>query len=87
MNYIETERLILRHFTEEDVNALFAILSDKEVNTFLPMFPLRDMEEAKQHLQYIKSYIQRKGFYYAICLKEDNVPIGCVHVSEDDSHD
>lgn len=87
MNYIETERLILRHFTEEDVNALFAILNDKEVNTFLPMFPLRDMEEAKQYLQYIKSYIQRKGFYYAICLKEDNVPIGCVHVSEDDSHD
>lgn len=23
MDYIETERLILRHFTEKDVNALF----------------------------------------------------------------
>ena len=42
MNHIETQRLILRHFTEEDINALFSILSDKDVNTFLPMFPLKD---------------------------------------------
>lgn len=41
MDYIETERLILRHFTEKDVNALFTILNDKDVNVFLPMFPLR----------------------------------------------
>ena len=26
MNHIETQRLILRHFTEEDINALFSIL-------------------------------------------------------------
>lgn len=38
--YIQTERLILRQFTEQDVNALFLILSNREVNTFLPMFPL-----------------------------------------------
>ena len=55
MNHIETQRLILRHFTEEDINALFSILSDKDVNTFLPMFPLKDIEEAKDYLQYIKS--------------------------------
>ena len=64
MNHIETQRLILRHFTEEDINALFSILSDKDVNTFLPMFPLKDIEEAKDYLQYIKSWIQQKGFCY-----------------------
>lgn len=42
MNFTETERLILRQFTEEDADALFVILSDEEVNTFLPMFPLRE---------------------------------------------
>ena len=63
MNHIETQRLILRHFTEEDINALFSILSDKDVNTFLPMFPLKDIEEAKDYLQYIKSWIQQKGCY------------------------
>ena len=87
MNYIETERLILRNFTEKDADALFAILSDKDVNEFLPMFPLKDIEEAKKYLLYIENYIQQKGFYYAICLKENNIPIGCIHVSADDSHD
>ena len=87
MNCLKTKRLILRHFTEKDINALFAILSDKDVNTFLPMYPLRNIEETKRYFQYIKNYIQQKGLYYAICLKEDNIPIGCIHVSADDSHD
>lgn len=89
MNDIETERLILRQFTEEDADALFAILSDEEVNTFLPMFPLKNIEEAKEYLQskYIANYSEQRGFYYALCLKEDNIPIGYIHVSNDDSHD
>ena len=45
MHYIETERLILRHFTDKDANALFTILSDEDVNKFLPMFPLKNIEE------------------------------------------
>lgn len=35
MNDIETKRLILRQFTKEDADALFAILNDEEVNTYL----------------------------------------------------
>ena len=31
---LETERLILRKFTENDIEALYLILADKEVNTF-----------------------------------------------------
>lgn len=89
MNDIETERLILRQFTEEDADALFAILSDEEVNTYLPMSPLKNIEEAKEYLQskYIANYSEQRGFYYALCLKEDNIPIGYIHVSNDDSHD
>ena len=45
---LETERLLLRNFTERDVDALLAIYSDKEVNTFLPWFPLKTREEARQ---------------------------------------
>lgn len=89
MNDIETECLILRQFTEEDADALFAILSDEEVNTYLPMFPLKNIEEAKEYLQskYIANYSEQRGFYYALCLKEDNIPIGYIHVSNDNSHD
>ena len=48
---IETERLRLRRFTERDAEALFTILSDPEVNQFLPMFPLTSLEEAGQYLK------------------------------------
>ena len=86
---IETERLILRRFNESDIEALYLILSDKEVNTFLPMFPLKNLEEAKIFLQekYLKSYNCPTGYRYAICLKSDNVPIGYVNVSDGDSYD
>ena len=36
---LETERLILRKFTENDLEALFNIYSNEEVNTYLPWFP------------------------------------------------
>jgi len=37
---LETERLILRKFTENDIEALFAIYKDEEVNILLSWFPL-----------------------------------------------
>lgn len=86
---LETERLILRKFTEDDLNALFNIYKDKEVNTFLPWLPLKSMEEAKVFFneQYIEAYKQPNGYKYAICLKTDNLPVGYVNVSMEDSHD
>ena len=45
---IKTERLILRRFTEEDIVALFEILKDPAVNKFLPWFPLKTLDEAKE---------------------------------------
>lgn len=86
---LETERLILRKFTEDDLKALFNIYKDKEVNTFLPWLPLKSMEEAKVFFneQYIEAYKQPNGYKYAICLKTDNLPIGYVNVSMEDSHD
>lgn len=44
---LKTERLILRNFTEEDIEALFLILKDEEVNKYLPWFPIKYIEEAK----------------------------------------
>ncbi len=86
---IETERLILRKFTENDMEALFSIYRDEDVNTYLPWFPLKSLEEAKTLFQqkYAAAYRQPCGYQYAICLKSDNEPIGYVKVSTDDSHD
>lgn len=86
---LETERLILRKFTEEDLNAIYAIYGDAEVNKFLPWFPLKSLEEAKNFFEerYAKGYTEENGYRYAVCLKEDNVPIGYVNLSTDDNHD
>ena len=44
---LETERLVLRKFTENDIEALYLILMKKEANTFLPWFPAKSMEEER----------------------------------------
>lgn len=44
---LETERLILRRFTEKDTEALFLILKDKEANKFLPWYPMKNIEETR----------------------------------------
>ncbi|MDR3085591.1 MAG: GNAT family N-acetyltransferase [Christensenellaceae bacterium] len=77
---IKTARLVLRRFQSGDAEALYALLRDEEVNTFLPWFPLQSLEEARAHLRenYLKSYEKPSGFRYAVCLKAENVPIGYV---------
>lgn len=86
---LETERLILRKFTSADSAALFELLQDEEVNTFLPWFPLKTQEEAQRFLQkrFLAYYGKPSAYRYAICLRADEVPIGYVWLSDDDSHD
>lgn len=86
---LETERLILRKFTEDDIEAILDIYRDPEVNTFLPWFPIQTMEEARTLFEedYARSYGKMRGYRYAVCLKSDNVPIGYVHISMDDSYE
>ena len=86
---LETERLILRKFTENDLKALFDIFSDEEVNKFLPWFPLRSMREARAFLKerYEDIYRQAQAYKYAICLKRDNIPIGYINISMEENHD
>lgn len=57
---IETERLILRKFTEKDLEALFLILQDEEVNKFLPWYPVKSMEETRKFYEerYASKYAQ-----------------------------
>lgn len=83
---ITTQRLILRNFQETDIDAIYDIFSNQEVNQFLPWFPLQTKADAHQFYQ--DNYaLQKSGYQYAICLKTNNSPIGYVHVSGDDSHD
>lgn len=81
---LETDRLILRKFEYKDMGALFLLLKDEEVNTFLPWFPVKSLGETKDF--YEKRFAGNE-YCYAICLKEDNFPIGYVKADMDESHD
>ena len=48
---LETERLVLRRFTPSDVEPLFSLMRDREVNTFLPWFPLETEADAARYLE------------------------------------
>ena len=86
---METDRLILRQFEENDIDAIYLLLSDEEVNTFLPWFPLKSMAEARAHFteNYAAEYVRPQACAYAICLKEDDYPIGYIKADMDGGHD
>lgn len=84
-----TQRLILRQFRPDDIDAIFSIYKDKATNTFLPWFPLKTKEEARSFFieHYEKEYKNENGYNYAICLKDNNIPIGYINISMDESYD
>lgn len=86
---LETDRLILRKFTEDDLEAYFSIMSDEKANRFLPWFPVKTIGEAKEDLQkkYLDQYEKTSAYQYAICLKKDNIPIGYCGFSGPESCD
>ena len=81
---LETNRLILRRFEEQDMEAIYLLFSDKEVNRFLPWYPVKDMDETKD---FFEKRLKDKKYCFAVCLKDEDRPIGYVHGEEDDSHD
>ena len=86
---LETQRLLLRKFTAADLDALYEIFRDEEVNTFLPWLPLKSLDDARDSYEarYARGYRLPCAYRYAICLKAENIPIGYIHVASDDSHD
>lgn len=86
---IETEHLRLRKFTHDDIPALLEILQDREVNRFLPWFPLESMKDAQLFFEtrYLSVYEQPNGYAYAVCLKNDDTPVGYINADSSPSHD
>lgn len=85
---IYTERLILRKFEESDINDIYKIFSDEDTNRFLPWFPLKKISDARLFWECcVEVYRADSGYAYAVCLSKDNVPIGYVNVSLDESYD
>ena len=84
-----TQRLVLRRFTPADRKALLDIYGDREVNTFLPWFPISTLEEADALFaaRYEAAYRQPGGYRYALCRRADDRPIGYLHLEGEGAHD
>ena len=77
MKILETERLIIREFTAEDIDSLYEMYDDEDVAKFVGTLS-RDKEEETEILKaYIKMIYGFFGYgYWAVVLKENNMVVG-----------
>ena len=74
---VETERLIIREFEEDDLFSLYKIESDKRIIEFIPWYKLSSLNECKRQLKkYIESYSKNKLNSWAIEVKATGEVIG-----------
>lgn len=81
---LETDRLVLRKFTDNDSDDMFLLYSDEEVNKFLPFFPFKTRAEVENYLynNILPFYEEDVAYSYAIAQKADNRVIGYVHIND-----
>jgi [ribosomal protein S5]-alanine N-acetyltransferase len=74
---LETERLVLRQITLEDVDAVREQFADPEVTEFLDIPPMESNEQAELVILYTLGLFERnEGIRWAISRKGDNHLIG-----------
>lgn len=68
----------MRKFELQDADELFRILSDEEVNRFLPWFPHKTREETLRFLQdsVFADYDKAIAYRYAVVLRSESRVIG-----------
>ena len=73
---LETERLILRRWEEQDAESLFQYASDPDVGPIAGWPPHRSLQES---LDVIRNVFNGREAY-AVCLKTDNRAIGAIEL-------
>ena len=71
---LETERLILRHWKEDDAESLYIYAYNQEVGA-IAGWPVHTSVENSREI--IKSVLAADETY-GVCLREDNVAIGSI---------
>ena len=73
---LETERLILRKWTEEDAESLFEYAKDSEIGPAAGWPPHKSVEESRAVIKNVFDGAE----CYAICEREKNIAIGAVEL-------
>lgn len=84
---LKTARLLLRPFRPGDAPALLEILVDREVNRFLPMFPLENLTQAEAYLEELLDAQRAGSLHWAVCRRAEGFPVGYIHVDSGESRD
>lgn len=86
---LTTERLLLRKFHESDAQSYLSFFCDPAVAEYFPMYPLKTLEEAMEHMRenYLNHYREPEGYHYAVCLKQDQIPIGFIDINDNGSYE
>lgn len=74
---IETERLILRTWTQDDAEDLFKYAADPDVGPIAGWPVHKSIEDSKST---IKNVFLNAKECYAVCLKSSNKAIGCIEL-------
>lgn len=80
---LETERLILRPWTEADAESLYRYAKNPDVGPIAGWPPHKNIEESRDVIKNVFCGQE----CYAVCLKTDNIAIGCIELKLNGSTD
>ncbi|MBR3127258.1 MAG: GNAT family N-acetyltransferase [Solobacterium sp.] len=86
---METERLILRPFSEEDLDLVLRLYGNREIMRYMP-YDVMDKTEAEEHLQRLIAGWQEDPVLnreYAVIRKDSGKKIGRCHIQIDPETD
>lgn len=76
---LETQRLLLRRITTNDVDAVFKLRSNPEIMKYVPRPLAKNNDDALMHIANIEAKIEaNEGINWAITLKDDRTMIGII---------
>lgn len=76
---LETERLLLRRVTKDDLNEIFLLRSNPDTMKYIPRPLIKDYEGALEHLTMIDAKIENnEGINWAITLRDNPKMIGII---------
>lgn len=76
---LETENLLLREVTENDVDEVFFLRSDKDIMKFIPRPPAVTKQDALDHIEKLRTTKEKEdGINWAITQKGNDKLIGII---------
>ena len=82
IEYLETERLILRKAEDKDLDSIWQrVWKNETLSEMMLWTPTLTYDEAKERLERTKAY-QAQYHAFFVCLKENDEPIGFAGVRE-----